>query len=68
MKKEKQPYFVEVNNNGCSKCGHDRTWDVIDPDGFALDRSWEDEEEADWIAEILNEAYKMGERSMTPIA
>jgi hypothetical protein len=29
------PYFVEVDSNGCSHCGAGRTYCVIGPDGVA---------------------------------
>ena len=54
------PYFIEVCENGCSKCGADRTWDVIGPDGVALSQSYHDEEDASWLAEQLNDAYFAG--------
>lgn len=56
----KEPYFVEVNNDGCSRCGHDRTWTVVGPDGVALGQSWVDEDDAQDVADWLNEAYEAG--------
>ncbi len=42
-----EPYFVEVDDNGCSQCGHDRTWTVIGPDGAAHHTSYGDIDDAE---------------------
>ena len=55
-----EPYFVEVDNNGYSKCSAGRTWVVIDPNGIAGGISYGLEEEAIEIADMLNEAYAHG--------
>lgn len=56
-----KPFFVEVDQNGCSKCGHGRTWTVVDSDGTGMSISYEDEGEADNLADMLNDAYHLGE-------
>jgi hypothetical protein len=55
-----EPYFIEVDTNGCSKCGHDRTWTVIGPDGTAHHTSYSDIEDAESLAEALNAAFYAG--------
>lgn len=57
------PYFTEVDNNGCSHCGSGRTWNVIGPDGVALSTSYEDEDAAIDLADMLNEAFARGASS-----
>ncbi len=34
--KYEDPYFVEVDQNGCSKCGFGRNYTIIGPDGVVL--------------------------------
>lgn len=58
--KPEDPYFIEVDSNGCSHCGAGRTWCVVGPDGMASSTSYEDEDEASKLAERLNEAYWHG--------
>lgn len=55
-----EPYFVEVNTNGCGTCGAGRTWLVIGPDDYAGSQTFSDEEDADALAESLNAAYASG--------
>lgn len=57
---EEEPYFVEIDNNGCSKCGAGRTWVVVDPDGYAGGTSYGLEEDAQDLAENLNIAFHRG--------
>lgn len=57
---EEEPYFVEVDNNGCSKCGAGRTWVVVNPDGYAGGTSYGLEEDAQDLAEDLNIAFNRG--------
>lgn len=58
------PYSVEIDDEGCEKCQDGRTWTVIRPDGVALGTSWADEEEAEYMAEMMNMAYKAGQESL----
>jgi hypothetical protein len=60
-----EPYFIEVDNNGCSKCSHGRNWCVVGPDGAAGGTSYGDEEDAAAIAEILNDAFSRGAHDPT---
>ncbi len=55
-----EAYRVEVETDGCEKCGYGRLWAVVGPDGDALGRSFEDEEGAADLAEKLNAAYSAG--------
>jgi hypothetical protein len=55
-----EPYFIEVDTNGCGHCGAGRTWLVVGPDGYGGSQSFEDEEDAAHLAQILNDAYWMG--------
>jgi hypothetical protein len=56
----KEQYFVEVDENGCSKCCNGRTWTIIGPDGDGVGKSFHDEEYAEEISEMLNRAYYFG--------
>lgn len=58
-----EPYFVEVDQNGCEKCGSGRTWSVVGPDGSALGISYGYEEDADEMAEALNESFDAGRKA-----
>ena len=60
-REEKEPYFVEVDNNGCTKCGVGRTWVVVGPDGCAGGTSYGLEEDAADLAEDLNIAFFRGQ-------
>jgi hypothetical protein len=54
------PYQVELNSEGCPHCGNDRLWDVVGPNETALSESYGDKEHAEYIADILNDAYALG--------
>ena len=58
----REPYFIEVDHNGCATCGHDRSWTVVGPDGTAEGQSWGDEESASDWADAMNRAYYVGAR------
>jgi len=53
-------YFIEVERNGCERCGHGKTWVVVGPDGVAGSVSYEDSSEAQDMADALNEAFWHG--------
>jgi hypothetical protein len=61
---ESEPYFVEVDENGCPKCGSGRLWVVVDPDGVRGSTSYGLEEDADDLAEDLNIAFGKGLATM----
>ncbi len=57
------PYFIEVDHNGCSCCGAERTWIVVGPDGRGSSTSFESEDDASDLAENLNIAFHLGRES-----
>src|SRR5271170_3559645 len=57
---EENPYFVEVDNNGCPGCWHGRSWVVVDPDGSNTGTSYGSEEDAGDLAQDLNRAFNRG--------
>lgn len=57
---EEQPYFVEVDSNGCERCHSGKTWTVVGPDGDQQSQSFDNEEDAEYLADALNEAYALG--------
>jgi hypothetical protein len=59
-----EPYFIEVDKGGCSECGHGRFWRVVCPDDSMINATYENEEDAAKMAEMLNEAYAAGRASM----
>lgn len=62
--KDEEPYFVEVDNNGCPHCRAGRNYTVIGPDGLGCGTSYDDEEDAMHMAEELNAAYFTGRASV----
>lgn len=59
-----EPYFVEVDENGCSKCGSGRMWRVIGPGDIGLSTSYGLMEDAEDLAEELNIAYANGRKNV----
>jgi hypothetical protein len=55
-----EPFFVEVDVNGCDRCGHGKQWTVVGPDGVQIGQSFEDEELAEEIACYMNQGYRDG--------
>lgn len=60
-----KPYKVECDDNGCEKCACGRTWTIVDTDGNGGSTSYGNQEEAEYIAEMLNVAYEKGAESAT---
>lgn len=60
------PYRVEVDDQGCGECQHDRTWYVIGPDDVASSTSYGDEEDAHSLAAACDRAYELGKQSIGP--
>ncbi|HSV90944.1 MAG TPA: DUF551 domain-containing protein [Nitrospiraceae bacterium] len=60
-----EPYRVEIDNEGCRTCAHDKTWHVIGPDEIAESTSYGDEEDAHWLCRALNSAYTLGQSNPT---
>ncbi len=61
-------YHIEVDDPGCEKCGHGKTYIVVGPDGVGGSTSHFDIEDAEHEAEILNVAYGLGAQraALTP--
>jgi len=64
MTETRGPYLVEVSTNGCPHCGAGRFWDIVGPDDVALNRSFNDKEHVEWIAEQMNRAFEAGVKSV----
>ena len=60
-------YHVEVDGAGCPHCGHMKLWVVVDPGGYAGGTSYANQDEAEEIAKLQNEAFEAG-RSATHTA
>lgn len=61
MKFNTPPYVVEVEQNGCEHCGQNKYWTVVfTPEDVALGQSWGEEEAAEDVASMLNDAYEKG--------
>lgn len=58
-----EAYRVEARGEGCSKCQHGDQFDIIGPDESAQSQSWGDPEEAQYICELMNDAYMAGRAS-----
>ena len=56
----RNPYKVEMDRSGCSKCGAGKLWMVVGPDGFSQSVLYGDRDEADHQAWILSKAYNLG--------
>lgn len=61
QEKVEAPYSVSVDTNGCGHCGAGRTWMVVGPDGYGGGQSFGDEEDAEALADQLNEAFYQGQ-------
>jgi hypothetical protein len=56
-------FRAEVDCEGCESCQAGRLWRVVGPDDFALGTMYGDREEAEWVADCLNDAYEHGRAS-----
>lgn len=57
----KAPYYVEVDKEGCEKCGHDTLWSIVyRPDDCAGSASYGSKDEADDLCSLLNDAFDKG--------
>ena len=54
------PYQVYVDHKFCDHCGAVQTWAVVGPDGLRHSESFTDEDDAEAIANALNDAYEHG--------
>lgn len=55
-----EPYRVEVDEEGCSGCEQGKTWCVIGPDETGSAKSYGDYEDAEYLMECCNTAFKLG--------
>lgn len=60
---EDTPYFIEVDQNGCAHCDSGRTWGVVGPDCAALGTTWDNAQDAQDMADLLNTAFHFGKTS-----
>ena len=66
-----EPYFVQVQENGCGHCGAGRMWTIITPDGCEWSQSWSADEDGDCpndaheMCSDLNSAFYMGQERQT---
>lgn len=58
-----QPYRVEGRSEGCPTCQHGEQFDIVGPGETAQSQSWGDREEADYVCELMNDAYAAGRAS-----
>ena len=59
------PYRVEVEREGCECCGDGKQWEVYDADGVGIGGiTFGTREEAEHLAEMLNDAYAAGQRAV----
>jgi len=62
MDETKEPYRVEVEREGCERCGIGRQWAIVGPtdEEQATDCTYGDPEEAEHITAALNNAFEIG--------
>ena len=59
------PFIVESEGIGCDKCGAGEFWNVVfKPEDVALSTAYGDKEEAEDLAEDLNNAFRKGVSSV----
>jgi hypothetical protein len=56
-------YRVQARGEGCPTCQHGDQFDIIGPDETAQSQSWGDPEEAQYICDLMNDAYVAGRAS-----
>ena len=56
-------YTVEIDQQGCSRCGSEAGYTVVGPDGVEESPIYNDRRDAEEIAEMLNLAYEQGRRA-----
>lgn len=59
----KQAYRVEFDMKPCQHCGLGATYAIIGPGEIALAVTYDDKDDAEYVAEILNEAFIQGRTS-----
>lgn len=59
------PYRAEVERDGCEHCGAGKQWEVYDRNDVGVGgMTFDDREEAEHLAEMLNDAYGHGQKSL----
>lgn len=53
-------YHVEKEKPACATCGCGGNWIVIDPDGFGGSVSYDLQEDAQEVADMLQDAFQKG--------
>lgn len=56
-------YTVEVDQQGCSRCGSELGYTVVGPDGVEECAIYNDRSAAEEIADLMNLAYEQGRRA-----
>jgi hypothetical protein len=56
-------YTVEIDPQGCSRCGTEVGYTVVGPDGVEECAIYNDRRTAEEIAELMNFAYEQGRRA-----
>jgi len=59
----KPEYRVEARGEGCPTCQHGDQFDIIDSSECAQSQSWGDPKEAEYICELMNDAFQQGRAS-----
>lgn len=59
----RQAYRVEIDKEGCTKCGAGKIWVIIGPGEMGTGVGYGAEEEADDVAEDLNLAFEEGKKA-----
>ncbi len=51
-------YHLEIEESGCADCKNGRTYIIIGPDEVGESNLYGDKEEAEYICEMLNDAFE----------
>lgn len=63
MAERQRIYTVEIDLQGCSRCGTEAGYTVVGPDGVEECAIYQDRHSAEEIAELMNFAYEQGRRA-----
>jgi hypothetical protein len=63
MAERERVYTVEIDQQGCSRCGIEAGYTVVGPDGVEECAIYNDRHVAEEIAELMNAAYEQGRRA-----
>jgi hypothetical protein len=53
-------YLIDLETPGCENCGQGERWCVFGPDGVALSTMYEYKDDAQWMADRMNDAFELG--------